>query len=397
MQAHQHISTESLASGRDSDIDTRTIVSPASIFSLDESETATLRAPSLSSGSLFSKSQETIVPKKARRGMMGIIQCVLTPFNKSDSTNDKLSDPCNPLTEISRLLKRYKISTISGHRAKAKKLSSTILYISTQLDYECIEAITRLPYPYLPKFAGISVCIHEPYTNKLKTLTDFVERMSALGAVFLTFCLRHDERRNKVERWKEGENEALVGFLGALEGKDCGLLVIDEHRGIWLCRSQHPDGPQFEVSEPSHANPEKLPSPPPLPSSYSVPVLPSPLSTLTILEISHPLMFASPWLTYLTQTINSSPLVSLSLRSDNLPFQDWSSLLHNISVPSLQSLCISGQLQRVDFMEFRERHKTVRMWGYVRDGERFVHFKDGVWPWSVSRRDVTPIRVGVSR
>ncbi|KDQ51158.1 hypothetical protein JAAARDRAFT_41422 [Jaapia argillacea MUCL 33604] len=377
-------SLESLASAAETD----TVVGSDSIFSVDASETTTLRSPSrfsLYTLPSATHSQDTIRDRtSAGLGILRAAQRVLmvlrrrplrtetAPSGSAKQRPSPSSPPSGsgkeyldgskslypmksiPTDKLSSLFNRYGIIDLGKNPADATKLDQITIQITSPRDYSCLEVLNQSIG--LPKLLGLHASVHEPHAETLHTLTAFVEKLSSVTCIWLYFCL---EGLNEGEL-SGGIGVALSRFLCAVSSSGCVSLSICQYpyRHCSLCSQRAtPSGVGGKEKEASKEKRFSSPTSSLFKPAYPLPSAGAPtLSNLSSLHISLPLMLIHPWIDWTIRTINASNLSSLDLAA--LPSPDLSLVLPLISSPQLMCL-LTHEAELADLIPFLSRHKEI--------------------------------------
>ncbi|KDQ51165.1 hypothetical protein JAAARDRAFT_199378 [Jaapia argillacea MUCL 33604] len=366
-------SSESLVS-RD---DTATLVDSASILSLEESETSTLRSVSRASTYTVqaSYSQEK-KPSHILRGTksLGFWERLGESWKDKphDSTSRTIGSPTSlaeqtlELTgkksnlthhhwtlgssnsksqvlsdhDFSLLLQQYDIQDGRGNQVSSPQFDKTTLKFTSSLNFEGLAYLgrSRLPVTLL----GIHAYIHDPSSTHLDGLTGFLDQLPSLNHIWLYFCNENSDD----PAWAGEVACKLVKFFQVLATKQCKLFSIVKYPS-----SAHSS--KLELFPNLPPNPNTSPSPDS--QIESVHHL-RPLASLSTLTVGLPLMFAPPWVYWTARTINLSSIDSLYLTPPSPP--DWPSILPLISARFLKRFCIQG-ITFVDLVAFLYRHQEI--------------------------------------
>ncbi|KDQ51177.1 hypothetical protein JAAARDRAFT_41439 [Jaapia argillacea MUCL 33604] len=375
--------------------DTATLVESASILSLDESDADsdnTTSAPFSRAATYQTPSapgyHETVVdPARSRRhhGISGVAHRALSVFRRSNRTSK--AAPLNVVTPFAStpsvisttgtlLLNAAttsnlqaspstgRISSTSAERITTDRLS-LLLKNHDVLDYDdnpihgsmfhqtCLKIISPLNFEgirllgdyRLPKLQGLHAYVHNPYSNHLDDLSTFIQQLPSVTYIWLYFC---DEKSDDPE-WAWELTVKLARFVSALSTKECRYLSISDHH---FC-SHNP----ITYESPSDVEKDQKVS------STAGPLQPKPFESLWMFTAGLRLLFTPPWLNWMVQTINASPLNTLHLTpSGALP---WSTILPLIPVKSYQSFCMQG-VTFSDLIRFLSRNPKVDVLSPIR-------------------------------
>ncbi|KDQ54098.1 hypothetical protein JAAARDRAFT_38715 [Jaapia argillacea MUCL 33604] len=216
-------------------------------------------------------------------------------------------------------------------------LESHFLELSSPHHFSCVKLL-RLS-PAFTSVRWLECTFNEDTIRHLPEITRLVNKLSHVGSVTLDFgfgsTVKSAKPRHRSKPKKRVTVQSLGAFLDALSGKGCETLEV----GRW---SHDP----FAI----HSDSISAPGSPPL----------RPLTTLKQFNIHLSSLLTTPLVNWTIDTLNSSPISSLSIHCDDILTSVWVYILPRLSLPSLTRLAIvSNTLPNVEFTEFLRRHGLI--------------------------------------